>query len=66
MRHPYLLHLEKVASTRKENVEKKAWFLAKSPKGLTKTEKTRGDPKAQFPPAKKQMGLVMDVATTPI
>ncbi|XP_069432382.1 protein SPATA31F3-like isoform X2 [Ovis canadensis] len=56
---------EKVARTRKENVEK-SLALAKSPKGLTKTEKTRGDLKAQFPPAKKQMGLAfMDVTHSP-
>ena len=48
---------EKVASTRKENVEENL-APAKSPKGRTKTEKTRGDLKAQFPPPEKQMGLV--------
>ena len=56
---------ETVASTRKENVEK-SLAPAKSPRGRTKTEKTRGDLKAQFPPAKKQMGLAfMDVTHSP-
>ncbi|XP_029070390.1 protein FAM205A-like [Monodon monoceros] len=47
---------EKVANTRKENVTK-SLAPAKSPKGRTKTEKTRGDPKAQFLPTEKQVGL---------
>ncbi|XP_059745451.1 protein SPATA31F1 isoform X2 [Bos taurus] len=56
---------EKVASTRKENVEENL-APAKSPKGRTKTEKTRGDPKAQFPPPEKQMSLAfMDVTHSP-
>ncbi|KAM7241082.1 hypothetical protein CapIbe_007654 [Capra ibex] len=56
---------ETVASTRKENVEK-SLAPAKSPKGRTKTEKTRGDRKTQFPPPEKQMGLAfMDVTHSP-
>ena len=47
---------EKVANTRKEHVAK-SLAPAKSPKGRTKTEKTRGDPKAQFLPTEKQVGL---------
>lgn len=47
---------EKVANTRKENVEK-SLASARRPKGQTKMEKTRGDPKAQFPPTEKQVGL---------
>uniref|UniRef100_A0A8C9CVG5 SPATA31-like domain-containing protein n=1 Tax=Phocoena sinus TaxID=42100 RepID=A0A8C9CVG5_PHOSS len=49
---------EKVANTRKENVGK-SLASAKSPKGQTKTEKTRGDPKAQFPPTGKQVGFAV-------
>ncbi|XP_019821158.2 protein SPATA31F1 [Bos indicus] len=48
---------EKMANTRKVNVTK-SLAPAKSPKERTKTEKTRGDLKAQFPPPEKQMGLV--------
>ena len=56
---------EKVACPRRENVEKIS-APAKSPKGRTKTENSRGDPKAQFPPPEKQMGLAcMDVAHSP-
>ncbi|XP_060156787.1 protein SPATA31F1 [Globicephala melas] len=56
---------EKVANTRKENVGK-SLASAKSPKGQTKTEKTRGDPKAQFPPTGKQVGLAfLDVLRSP-
>ncbi|KAB0397573.1 hypothetical protein E2I00_004237 [Balaenoptera physalus] len=44
---------EKVANTRKKNVEK-SLASAKSPKGQTKMEKTRGHRKAQFPPTEKQ------------
>uniref|UniRef100_A0A8D0U531 Protein FAM205A n=2 Tax=Sus scrofa TaxID=9823 RepID=A0A8D0U531_PIG len=47
---------KKVPNTRKENIEKNL-APAKSPKGRTKTEKTRGGPKPQFPPTEKQVGL---------
>lgn len=50
------LTAEKVANTRKENVENRL-ATAKSPMGQTKTEKTRGDPKAQSPRTEKQVGL---------
>ncbi|XP_035937234.2 protein SPATA31F1-like [Halichoerus grypus] len=46
----------KVANTRKENVEK-ALAPAKSPMGRTKTERIRGDSKAQSSPTEKQVGL---------
>ncbi|XP_006916172.1 protein FAM205A [Pteropus alecto] len=52
------LTAEKVANTRKENVEKRL-ATAKSPTGQTKAEKTRGDPKAQSPPTEKQVGLAV-------
>ncbi|XP_031305802.2 protein SPATA31F1 [Camelus dromedarius] len=56
---------EKVANMRKENVEK-SLAPGKSPKGRTKTEKMRGDPKAQFSPADKQVGLAfLDVPHSP-
>uniref|UniRef100_A0A8C6DBR8 Family with sequence similarity 205 member A n=1 Tax=Moschus moschiferus TaxID=68415 RepID=A0A8C6DBR8_MOSMO len=47
---------EKMANTRKVNVAE-SLVPAKSPKERTKTEKARGDLKAQFPPPEKQMGL---------
>ncbi|ELK09056.1 hypothetical protein PAL_GLEAN10008264 [Pteropus alecto] len=52
------LTAEKVANTRKENVEKRL-ATAKSPTGQTKAEKTRDDPKAQSPPTEKQVGLAV-------
>ncbi|XP_059782161.1 protein SPATA31F1-like [Balaenoptera ricei] len=56
---------EKVANTRKKNVEK-SLASAKSPKGQTKMEKTRGHRKAQFPPTEKQVGLAFsDVPHSP-
>ncbi|XP_011379827.1 LOW QUALITY PROTEIN: protein FAM205A [Pteropus vampyrus] len=55
------LTAEKVANTRKENVEKRL-ATAKSPTGQTKAEKTRDDPKAQSPPTEKQVGLAFSDA----
>ncbi|XP_057576604.1 protein SPATA31F1 [Hippopotamus amphibius kiboko] len=56
---------EKVANTRKENAAK-SLVPAKSPKGRAKTEKTRGDPKAQFLPTEKKVGLtLLDVTHSP-
>ncbi|XP_032977914.1 protein FAM205A [Rhinolophus ferrumequinum] len=50
---------EQVANARKENVAKRL-APAKSPMGRAKTEKTRGDPKAQSSPTKMQVGLGLD------
>ncbi|XP_074186767.1 protein SPATA31F1-like [Rhinolophus sinicus] len=50
---------EQVANARKENIEKRL-TPAKSPMGRAKTEKTRGDPKAQSPPTEKQVGIALD------
>ena len=56
---------EKVANTRKKSVEK-SLASAKSPKGQTKMEKTRGHCKAPFPPTEKQVGLAFpDVPHSP-
>lgn len=50
------LMAEKVANTRKGNEEKRL-APAKSSMGQAKTEKTRGDSRAQCVPSKKQVGL---------
>lgn len=58
------LTAEKVANTRKGNEKRLA--PAKSPMGQAKMEKTRGDPRAQCVPSKKQMGLAfLDGPQTP-